>query len=86
MAVETRLPSNPQQEFSMKTAAHSSVRRASPVPQWRTLHFAFLCGSWELFSHHSVVAINVTLGLSAAIGVIASIAVLVISCIRWKHM
>lgn len=39
---KTRLPSNPQQEFSMKTAAHSSVGRASPVPLWRILHFAFL--------------------------------------------
>ena len=62
-----------QESFSCTTVENTSL--CLPV-----------CGRWELFSHPSIVAINVTVSLSAAIGIIASIAVLVISCIRWKQM
>ena len=62
-----------QESFSCTTVENTSL--CLPV-----------CGRWELFSHPSTVALNVTIGLSAAISIIASIAVLVISCIRWKQM
>ena len=45
-----------------------------------------VCGSWEQLPHGAVVAVDVVVILSAVIGVVASIAVIVISCIRWDHM
>jgi len=45
-----------------------------------------VCGHWAQYSRGTVVAIDVAIILSAAIGVIASVAVLVVSCIRWKRM
>ena len=45
-----------------------------------------VCGRWEQYPHSAVVAIDVAIIVSASIGLVASIAVLVISCIRWKHM
>ena len=45
-----------------------------------------VCGSWEQLPHGTVVAVDVVVVLSAVIGVIASIAVIVISCIRWNRM
>ena len=45
-----------------------------------------VCGSWEQFSHGTVVAVDVVVVLCALIGAVASIAVIVISCIRWDRM
>ena len=45
-----------------------------------------VCGSWEEYPRSTVLGIDVVIVLSAVIGVIASIAVLVISCIRWDRM
>ena len=45
-----------------------------------------VCGSWEEYPRETVVATDVVIILSAVIGVVSSIAVLVISCIRWNHM
>ena len=45
-----------------------------------------VCGSWEQLPHGTVVAIDVIVILCAVIGVVASIAVIVISCIRWNRM
>ena len=45
-----------------------------------------VCGRWEQLPHGTVVAIDVIVVLCAVIGVIASIAVIVISCIRWNRM
>ena len=45
-----------------------------------------VCGSWEQYPHNTVVAIDVVVIISAVIGFVSSIAVLVISCIRWNRM
>ena len=45
-----------------------------------------VCGCWAQYPHGTVVAIDVAIVLSATVGVLASIAVLVVSCIRWEHM
>ena len=45
-----------------------------------------VCGSWEEYPRATVVAIDVFVILSAVIGFVSSIAVLVISCIRWNRM
>ena len=45
-----------------------------------------VCGRWAQYSRGIVVAIDVVIILSAAICVIASIAVLVLSCIQWERM
>ena len=45
-----------------------------------------VCGRWAQYPRGTVVAIDVVIILSAAICVIASIAVLVLSCIQWKRM
>ena len=45
-----------------------------------------VCGSWEQYPRSTVVAVDVVNVLSAVTGVIASIAVLVISCIRRNRM
>ena len=45
-----------------------------------------VCGSWEQLPHGTVVAVDVVVVLCAVIGVVASIAVIVISCIRWNRM
>ena len=45
-----------------------------------------VCGSWEQLPHGTVVAVDVVVVLSAVIGAVASIAVIVISCIRWNRM
>ena len=45
-----------------------------------------VCGSWEEYPRSTVVAVDVVIVLCAAIGFVSSIAVLVISCIRWNRM
>ena len=45
-----------------------------------------VCRSWEEYPRATVVAIDVVVILSAVIGFVSSIAVLVISCIRWNRM
>ena len=45
-----------------------------------------VCGSWEQYPRSTVVAIDVVVIISAVIGFVSSIAVLVISCIRWNRM
>ena len=45
-----------------------------------------VCGSWEEYPRATVVGIDVVVILSAVIGFVSSIAVLVISCIRWNRM
>ena len=62
-----------QEDFSCTTVRNVSL--CLPV-----------CGRWEESSHVVVLAIDVVIILSAAIGLIASLAVLVIACIRWKRM
>ena len=44
------------------------------------------CDTWELYSHTTTVVTDVFTLLSACIGFIAGVAVLVISCIRRKRM
>ena len=44
------------------------------------------CDTWEQYPHSTNVASDFFVVLSAAVGLIAGIAVLVISCIRWKRM
>ena len=43
------------------------------------------CDEWEQYPHAIVVAIDVIVILSAAVGLIAGIAVLILSCISWKR-
>ena len=43
------------------------------------------CDTWEQYSHSATVASDFFVVLSAAVGFIAGIAVLVTSCIRWKR-
>ena len=45
-----------------------------------------VCGHWSQYPHDTAVAIDVAIILSATFGILTSIAVLVVSCIRWKHM
>ena len=45
-----------------------------------------VCGRWAQYPHGTVVAIDVVIILSATICVLASIAVLVLSCIQWERM
>ena len=45
-----------------------------------------VCGSWEEYPRSTVVATDVVVILSGVIGFVSSIAVLVISCIRWNRM
>ena len=44
------------------------------------------CDTWEQYPHSTTVASDFFVVLSATVGLIAGIAVLVISCIRWKRM
>ena len=44
------------------------------------------CDTWEQYPHSTTVASDVFVVLAAIVGLIAGIAVLVISCIRWKRM
>ena len=62
-----------QEDFSCSVVGNASV--CLPV-----------CGSWNEYPHETVVATDVVVVLSAVIGVVASIALLLISCIRWKSM
>ena len=45
-----------------------------------------VCGRWEEQSRSTVVAIDVVVIISAVIGFVSSVAVFVISCIRWDRM
>ena len=45
-----------------------------------------VCGSWEDSPRSTVVASDVVVIISVVIGFVSSIAVLVISCIRWNRM
>ena len=62
-----------QEGFSCSTVGNTSL--CLPV-----------CGSWEEHPHDVVLAIDVVIILSAAVGFIASITVFVITCIRWERM
>ena len=62
-----------QEGFSCSAVANTSI--CLPV-----------CGRWAQYPHGTMVAIDVAIVLSATIGVLASIAVLVVSCIRWERM
>ena len=62
-----------QEGFSCSTVGNTSL--CLPV-----------CGSWEEHPHDVVLAIDVVIILSAAVGFVASIAVFVITCIRWERM
>ena len=62
-----------QEDFSCSSVGNASL--CLPV-----------CGRWEEYSRSTVVAIDVVVILSAVIGFVSSIAVLVISCIRWNRM
>ena len=62
-----------QEGFSCSTVGNTSL--CLPV-----------CGSWKQYPDGVSLAIDVVIILSASIGFVASIAVLVISCIRWKRM
>ena len=44
------------------------------------------CPSWEEHEHGLSIAYNVIVTTSAAVSVLASIAVLVLSCVRYKRM
>ena len=62
-----------QEDFSCSVVGNTSV--CLPV-----------CGSWDEYPHETVVATDVVIVLSAVIGVVISIAMLLTSCIRWKNM
>ena len=62
-----------QEDFSCSMVGNTSV--CLPV-----------CGSWNEYPHATVVATDVVVVLSAVAGVVVSIAMLLISCIRWKSM
>ena len=62
-----------QEGFSCSTVGNTSL--SLPV-----------CGSWEESPRGVVLAIDVVIILSAAVGFIASITVFVITCIRWERM
>jgi len=62
-----------QEDFSCSTVGNTSL--CLPV-----------CGSWKLYPHGISLAIDAVIILSAAVGFVASIAVLVSTCIRWKRM
>jgi len=77
-----------QDWLGRSTVAHFNARKAFPVVlcMGNTSLCLPVCGSWEQYPHGVSLAINAIVILSAAVGFIASIAVLVSTCIRWNRM
>lgn len=62
-----------QEDFSCSVVGNASI--CLPV-----------CGRWAEYDRVTVVATDAVVILSAVTGVVVSIAMLLISCLRWKNM